>query len=397
MMRPQSFLFQEALPDPPSLATVALDGSNNAVIGWVDPTPVDYVTTTNFGNAQNEIGFNIWKSTGAGFSQIGTATANASQFIDTTPGSGTVSYAVSAYNAAGDSAKTSTGTLVLSSVISSPFNGDVWVQGQTYRIEWALNAGADNYRLHYYDADRTPHWIANVGNTNFFDWTVPTDAVAGGGKILRLRSFNGTNNIATDWSTGTFAIASPMYPNGGENFDKGMSYTLAWGQIAGADNYRLHYFDADNTPHSIANVGNTTTHSWMVPYDALAEAGKRFRVTAFNGTTKLPTTTLQFSAGTFAISSLMYPNGGETLNVNTNYFLTWAPVPGADSYNLVYFDADNTRHTIGKVSNATYLSWVVPPTAVIEAGKRFRVVPYSGTTQLTSNVQWSDGTFSIAP
>lgn len=185
----------------------------------------------------------------------------------------------------------------------SPNGGEVLTAGQTYPLTWAPVAGASNYNLFYFDANNTPHFIANVVNANFYNWTVPLNATTGTGKRFRVTPFTGTVKIASgmQWSEGTFEIASALYPNGGEVFNIGQTYPLTWASVPGATNYNLFYFDADNTPHFIANVANANPYNWMVPLDAVVETGKRFRVTPFAGTTKI-SSGIQWSSGPFEIA-----------------------------------------------------------------------------------------------
>ncbi|MCM2263788.1 MAG: DUF4214 domain-containing protein [Desulfuromonadales bacterium] len=106
MMRPMSFLFQEAFPNAPSALDALVSVPGQVYLSWTDPTVVNFLTLFNFGNAKNEIGFRVERAlttTGA-FSVIGTTLANATQFIDTTAASNTdYDYRVVAFNAAGDS------------------------------------------------------------------------------------------------------------------------------------------------------------------------------------------------------------------------------------------------------------------------------------------------------
>jgi hypothetical protein len=274
----------------------------------------------------------------------------------------------------------------------APNRGEVWAGGTTYTVRWVPDPAADNYRLAYFDADNTVHAIGSVGNVDSFNWTIPLNVMAEPGKNLRVAAFNGAELVGTDRSDQSFTILPQMFPNGGETLTPGLVYRLAWAPAAGADKYRLFYFDADNTPHFITRVDNVTSFNWTVPSASLAEAGKRFRVTAFSGGSKLPM--VQWSEGTFTIGSQISPNGGEVLTIGTNYPLTWAAIPDANKYRLYYFDNDGTSHLIAQVGNLNEFNWVVPGDASIGGGKLFRVTAFNGASKLPDR-QWSDGTFSI--
>lgn len=276
-----------------------------------------------------------------------------------------------------------------------PNGGETLLAGTTTRIQWVAPTGANSYRLFYFDASMQPHHIADVGNVNNYQWAIPLSNVAGVDNRLRVTAFDQTGaRLSVQWSEGSFAIASQLYPNGGEILTEGQTYQLTWAPVSGADNYNLFYFDADNTPHFITNVTNANPYNWTIPLSATAETGKRFRITPFAGAEKIESG-IQWSDGTFEIAPALYPDGGEVLVVGNNYKLTWAPVIAATKYNLFYFDSDLTPHFIDTVFGATTYDWTVPDDAVLGNGKRYRVTPFNGTERLSSNVQWSDGTFDI--
>ncbi len=277
-----------------------------------------------------------------------------------------------------------------------PNGGEVWTKGSSHFVRWVTNSSADNYNLFYFDEDNTPHFIANVAFDDKFLWTLPFNLSAGHGKRLRVTSLSGSTPVSLDWSDKPFLIASDFSPNGGESLKKGLSYDLNWSLVEGADNYNLFYFDADGTPHFIANVGTQTSYQWAVPEEALLGPGKSFRVTPFAGSQKLQGQ-IQWSDGTFSIIPALFPAGGESLKMGFTYDLSWSPVPGADSYNLFYFDADGTPNFIANVEGVSNHLWTIPEEALAGSGKRFRVTPFAGSQRLQAQIQWSDGAFSIIP
>jgi hypothetical protein len=105
MMRPISFLFNNAVPGAPAGMT-ATGAAAQVDLSWTDPTPWDGVgPLATLGNPANEIGFRVERAVGAGaFSEVGKALANNTSYSDTTAVPGTLyKYRVIAYNQAGDS------------------------------------------------------------------------------------------------------------------------------------------------------------------------------------------------------------------------------------------------------------------------------------------------------
>jgi FtsP/CotA-like multicopper oxidase with cupredoxin domain len=114
MMRNQSFLFQETVPDAPEPLNLAGGTTAQVDLAWTDPTPVNFATLAGFGDPKGEIGFRVERSpAGANtFTPLATVLANATTYSDTTVASGTsYDYRVVAYNAAGDSLPSSTVTV----------------------------------------------------------------------------------------------------------------------------------------------------------------------------------------------------------------------------------------------------------------------------------------------
>jgi len=106
MMRPIVLNVSSAIPPAIPAGPVVGAFSAGFPLTWVDPTPVNYTTQSNFGNLANEIGFRIERATGSGaYASVGTARANTTTFKDTTAVSGTTNYKyrVVAFNQAGES------------------------------------------------------------------------------------------------------------------------------------------------------------------------------------------------------------------------------------------------------------------------------------------------------
>ncbi|MGB3209356.1 MAG: hypothetical protein WBB19_01490 [Desulforhopalus sp.] len=288
--------------------------------------------------------------------------------------------------------------------LTTPNGGEVYTAGSKVNVSWSPIAGAASYRLHYFDVDGTRHKIANVGNVTSYEWYIPKTALAEPGKRIRVYAFDASNVIlGVDWSDETFTLLpftlAILSPNGGETIGNGVPFLVKWNALAGAENYRLHYFDADGSRHKIANVGNVTSYEWYVPYDIAIESGKKFRVTAFDASNVI--LGADWSDSTFAVDdgpgALLSPNGGEIYSiVGPAVDVQWVTHPDAVTYRLHYFDADGSIHLVTKVGNTNSYSWTIPGSAVTETGKKFRVSGFNGSGAKVS-VDWSDRTFEIQP
>ncbi len=284
----------------------------------------------------------------------------------------------------------------------TPFPGQVVTPGSTYTVSWIEDPAADNYRLFYFDADRTPHVIAAGVAGNSYEWTLPLNILSEPDKRLRVTAFAGSTRVGVDWMDGTFTVAPTpgtlLSPNGGEVLISGSTYAVSWTADPNANNYRLRYLDAENNPHVIANLGNVTSYQWTIPALTATEPGVRARIAAYNDASLI---NVDVSDSEFTLSSvdlapgtLLFPNNGEALTQGSTYKIYWTPVTSAENYRLYYFDSDNTAHFITVVPGATSFEWTVPLDASAEAGKRFRVTAFDAANNRVG-VDWSDLTFSI--
>ncbi len=110
MMRPIVLNYEAALP-PAFTATTTVSGSD-VVLNWNDPTPVTYTNLTTFGNPANEIGFNVYRSSGGVFPtdpltgapvplNPAMLQANSTSYTDTGAAGSGHTYLVEAFNAKG--------------------------------------------------------------------------------------------------------------------------------------------------------------------------------------------------------------------------------------------------------------------------------------------------------
>ncbi len=171
--------------------------------------------------------------------------------------------------------------------VITPNGGEVYPIGSTINIHWAAHPDAVRYRASYFDVDSTEHPIVN-GNVINYAWTIPVDAVIEAGKTFRVVAFDATGTrIAADWADGPFTIdpapGTVLVPNGGEVYPIGSTINIHWAAHPDAVRYRASYFDVDSTEHPIVN-GNVINYAWTIPVDAVIEAGKTFRVVAFDAT-----------------------------------------------------------------------------------------------------------------
>ncbi|HBT83584.1 MAG TPA: hypothetical protein DEB35_09360, partial [Desulfuromonas sp.] len=134
-------------------------------VTWTDPTTVDYVNNGGFGNTQNEIGFNIWRSRGgAALTKVGSALANQTTFNDTA-GLITDNYVIEAYNASGSTFSDTPGdvTLTVTGALAAP---------ATLELTATITAplGQSVTSVTYYDGANIIGTSTTPGDNFLFTW-----------------------------------------------------------------------------------------------------------------------------------------------------------------------------------------------------------------------------------
>jgi len=208
MMRPQSFLFQETLPAAPA-TPVATGTTNGITLTWLDPTPVNYVTQTNFGTKSNEIGFKVYRATppvteSTVFTEIGRTLANATSYTDATAGLGSnFSYRVRAYNAAGDGPVSQTASATAPQVtLTSPANGASFTAPA--QITLTADVGPTVTRVDFYNGATLLN--SDTAAPFSFVW----NNVTAGSKTLTARGFAGAAQFDSAPVTVTVVNPTPV-------------------------------------------------------------------------------------------------------------------------------------------------------------------------------------------
>jgi FtsP/CotA-like multicopper oxidase with cupredoxin domain len=257
MMRPIVLNVVNTAPAAPT-GLVATINTPQVKISWTDPSAVDYLTRSGFGNTSGEIGFRIQRApgtTGGTFAQIGTAIANATSYTDTTAfGGSTYRYRVVAYNAAGSS----TSGAVIAAVPAVPDPTSVsmtfsvpspQVSSTVITLTGAAQGGTGTYEYKYYvkSATGTFQLLRDWSTTSAYNWntagfipgtyTLQVD-VRSVGSASQFGTFKNYNYVLTlAEATGasmTFSVASPQAI--------GTAVTLNGSGQGGTGSYQYKYY-----------------------------------------------------------------------------------------------------------------------------------------------------------
>ena len=408
MMRPMSFKFVEGLPPAPTNLTATVLGNGNVELNWTDPTPVDFVTKTNFGNPANEVRFLIERYSSGIWEPLGTALANQTTFTDTTAVNGTY-YAYRVYGVNATDIGQPMGQLSPGAIsnfaptapfkVLTPNGGELLYAGSIATIIWNPNLNASSYKVFYRDAELRYNLVAE-GDMTSFDWTVPFQFSPTGNRIQVIAFDAVGTRIGQDSSDTTFNIAyhpsnaTVIYPNGGESLIAGNNYTISWAPASNAASYKVFYRDAA-LRYNLITEGNMTSFNWTLPFQ-FTPTDNRIQVISFDVSGNR--IGQDSSDATFNITGspntpfVIYPNGGETFIAGNTYTISWTSASNAASYKVFYRDAA-LRYNLVAEGNITSVDWTVP-SQFTPTGNRIQVIAFDGTGNRIGQDS-SDTTFII--
>ncbi|MGD2086785.1 MAG: Ig-like domain-containing protein [Candidatus Aminicenantes bacterium] len=214
--------------------------------------------------------------------------------------------------------------------VITPNGGEQLVIGSIYEITWFGTDSRAEVKIEY-SINGGQTWTEIIGSTENdgdYDWLVPDEPSET--CLVRISEIDGQ---PVDVSDAVFSIVQPqtgdltvLTPNGGENLESGSEYNISW-TCSGLNNVIIEY--------SI-NDGVTWLYIDKVPAD---NGGYAWTVLATPSDNCLVRATgadsdenpSDVSDGVFTIFDpsqasieVFTPNGGESLGVGEEYYITWA-------------------------------------------------------------------------
>ncbi len=284
--------------------------------------------------------------------------------------------------------------------LTSPNGGESFEVGSTHGVTWSTSGDIGNVMLEY-STDDGVSWstiVSSVTNGGTYAWSIPND-VSDECRVRVTANDGGGDPRPSDESDSVFSIVFPsspvirvLTPNGREQLVIGSMYEVTWFATDSRAEAKIDYsIDGGETWTEITGaVPNNGSYDWLVP-DEPSESCL-VRVSEVNGEP------VDISDAVFSIVSsqtgdlsVLTPNGGEGLEVGSEYNITWEC--GDLNSVLIEYSVNNgvTWAYIDTVSagDGNY-TWTVPGTPSDSC--RVRV---SGAESDESPSDVSDGVFSI--
>ncbi|MGD2091709.1 MAG: fibronectin type III domain-containing protein [Candidatus Aminicenantes bacterium] len=283
--------------------------------------------------------------------------------------------------------------------VISPNGSESWAAGSNQLITWSSVGKVENVTIEY-SPDYGANWIAIISSTNndgSYDWKVadnPSDNC-----LVRITESN-TDSAASDTSDAKFSITpAPVItiisPNGGEKLKAGTTHNITWTSSQVQEEVKIEYSTDNGTTWAsvLLSTSNDGTYNWTVPDNPSKDC--LIRVSETDGepsdVSDLTFSIVSPSTATITVTS---PNGGESLNVDSIYQVTWTSTGMEAGDNVIIeYSIDGGASWIvidpPTVNSGDY-QWLIPDNPSENC-----LVRISGNDSDEGPSDVSDGVFSI--
>ncbi|MBN2571131.1 MAG: hypothetical protein JXA68_03305, partial [Ignavibacteriales bacterium] len=193
-----------------------------------------------------------------------------------------------------------------------PTNGTIYTSNTSIDLEWK-----SNYPNNYLYCDNgisagidttSPFSTGELDWGTTYSWYIEYDTL--GGQVQ-----------TPTWQFIIEDAITITYPNGGEVLNKDVSYTITWNDYLSEnvkiDLYKGGVFDSEIINSTLSNG----SYVWTIPSGLITGADYKIRITSTTDNLIYDESDVDFSIRD-AIE-VTYPNGGEILNKNASYNITW--------------------------------------------------------------------------
>jgi hypothetical protein len=295
--------------------------------------------------------------------------------------------------------------------IQSPVNNETWYVGREHNLSWrSFNIPGDKVKVDY-SVDNGSNWIvlddSISSNAGFsLPWIVPNTVTNQG--LMRVSASRNT----TIQSVVNFKIAKPYLllnrPNGGEVLSGCNNAYISWTQLGIANTIYVDYsLDGGNN----WNVNAISTYSNKNGPDSVAfsipnvnTTTARFRI--HENTNQLVSlrdssdANVTIAADASRAITLVYPNGGESVAINSVQKVTWTSKGAVGNVNIQYSNDDGatwkwmyafTGESSENIPNTGVFHWEVY--SFLSPADKIKIRIYESANPCI--IDWTDNVFGL--
>jgi hypothetical protein len=254
--------------------------------------------------------------------------------------------------------------------VTSPNGGEIWQSGTTHNITWT-SSGINNVNIAYsYDNGTSWSLIVNgwAASSGSYNWIVPntpsTECLVKISDASNLSIYDISDNLFT--ITGGNSSIFVLSPNGGEIWQVGSNYNIAW-TSSGVSFVNIEYTTDNGNSWStiVSNIPSSSNNSypWTVPNTPSNQC--RVRITDVNDPTTWDQSNNVFTIlGSGSAITVISPNGNEIWQVGFPYYIIWNSINVSNV--RIDYSIDNGFSwiliTYSTPASTGYYSWIVPNT-----------------------------------
>ena len=273
--------------------------------------------------------------------------------------------------------------------VDRPRSSDIWALDETNRISWTAVGFPGPYNVEYLINGGGATLIQGGVVTNFFDWVIPSNAIASNVSIRVTDIGSSFNGLSDEFLIVGEPTISITFPQAGDYLKVGTTNTIIWNRGGKMTNdflvrYSTFPYVITNTIFNGAATFDITQNTFAVDWFVPDNLGRTRLIIDSNDDPQITDTRDDFFVvGNFRV---IYPNGGETnvfaLKPTTVSWTTKGSVNLVDLYESIDGGSSWTKVNATPIANnpgtavsevLTTYSWTVPDPGGPVPGGRFRV------------------------
>ena len=223
--------------------------------------------------------------------------------------------------------------------LTAPNGGEIWEVGTVQNVTWTMVGSIVNAKLEYSTDGGSSYVTTIVATTDAsamsYPWLIPNEITT----QLRVRISDVSDASVYDASNANFKIKGVLRitaPNGGEDWDVGVSNNITWVTTGSVTSVRLDYSTDSGTTFPGVIVASTPaaagTYAWTVP-DAIS-VDVRVKITNLSDATVNDVSDADFKIkGRLTVTA---PNGGEVWGVGSTETVGWSRIGSFSNVKIDY-------------------------------------------------------------